>query len=69
MPFAFCTREKSPWTEFAEDAQEGPTTKICQEVSDTREVTQSSIYQNISLLDVDFVLSTPTIVSGQRNTT
>ena len=23
MPFAFCTREKMPWMEFAEDAQTG----------------------------------------------
>ncbi|XP_025074893.1 beta-ureidopropionase isoform X2 [Pogonomyrmex barbatus] len=26
MPFAFCTREKYPWCEFAEDVQTGPTT-------------------------------------------
>ncbi|XP_014664061.1 PREDICTED: beta-ureidopropionase-like [Priapulus caudatus] len=31
MPFAFCTREKHPWCEFAEDALIGPTTKLCQE--------------------------------------
>ncbi|NWR34748.1 BUP1 ureidopropionase, partial [Tachuris rubrigastra] len=31
MPFAFCTREKLPWTEFAESAEDGPTTKFCQE--------------------------------------
>lgn len=30
MPFAFCTREKLPWLEFAEDAQYGPTTKFLQ---------------------------------------
>ncbi|XP_010347536.1 beta-ureidopropionase isoform X2 [Saimiri boliviensis] len=30
MPFAFCTREKLPWTEFAESAEDGPTTKFCQ---------------------------------------
>ena len=29
MPFAFCTREKS-WCEFAESAEEGPTTQLCQ---------------------------------------
>ena len=28
MPFAFCTREKYPWCEFAEDANEGPTTLL-----------------------------------------
>ena len=32
MPFIFCTREKYPWTEFAESAEDGPTTKLCQEV-------------------------------------
>ncbi|MGH0151455.1 UNVERIFIED_CONTAM: hypothetical protein FKN15_024105 [Acipenser sinensis] len=31
MPFAFCTREKLPWTEFAESAEEGQTTRFCQE--------------------------------------
>uniref|UniRef100_A0A3B4ZV34 Beta-ureidopropionase n=1 Tax=Stegastes partitus TaxID=144197 RepID=A0A3B4ZV34_9TELE len=33
MPFAFCTREKDPWTEFAESAEEGNTTRFCQEVT------------------------------------
>ncbi|CAD6231489.1 GSCOCG00001435001-RA-CDS [Cotesia congregata] len=28
MPFAFCTREKYPWVEFAEDVNSGPTTKL-----------------------------------------
>lgn len=28
MPFAFCTREKQPWCEFAEDAENGPTTNL-----------------------------------------
>jgi len=43
MPFAFCTREKHPWTEFAESAEDGPTVKLCQEVS--------------SLLTADLVIS------------
>ncbi|XP_036383663.1 beta-ureidopropionase [Megalops cyprinoides] len=33
MPFAFCTREKAPWTEFAESAEEGLTTRFCQELA------------------------------------
>lgn len=33
MPFAFCTREKLPWTEFAESAEEGQTTRFCQELA------------------------------------
>jgi len=28
MPFAFCTREKKKWCEFAESAEDGPTTKF-----------------------------------------
>ncbi|XP_043572135.1 beta-ureidopropionase isoform X2 [Chiloscyllium plagiosum] len=33
MPFAFCTREKLPWTEFAESAEDGQTTRFCQELA------------------------------------
>ena len=32
MPFALCTREKQ-WTEFAESAEEGPSTRLCQELA------------------------------------
>ena len=28
MPFAFCTRERLPWTEFAEDAEDGASTRM-----------------------------------------
>lgn len=31
MPFAFCTREKYPWCEYAESAEHGPTIKYLQE--------------------------------------
>ncbi|KAL3857684.1 hypothetical protein ACJMK2_012326 [Sinanodonta woodiana] len=33
MPFAFCTREKHPWCEFAESAEDGPTIKLMQELA------------------------------------
>ncbi|KAK0135298.1 Beta-ureidopropionase [Merluccius polli] len=33
MPFAFCTREKELWSEFAESAEEGNTTRFCQELA------------------------------------
>ncbi|CAH1103969.1 unnamed protein product, partial [Psylliodes chrysocephalus] len=33
MPYAFCTREKTPWCEYAESAQFGPTTKMLQELA------------------------------------
>lgn len=31
MPFAFCTRERLPWSEFAESAEDGMTTKFLSE--------------------------------------
>ncbi|XP_043464132.1 beta-ureidopropionase [Leptopilina heterotoma] len=33
MPFAFCTREKYPWCEFAEDAETGPTTTLLSKIA------------------------------------
>ncbi|KAG5885323.1 hypothetical protein JTB14_020695 [Gonioctena quinquepunctata] len=33
MPFAFCTREKSPWCEYAEDAKQGSTTTFLEELA------------------------------------
>ncbi len=33
MPFAMCTRERLPWTEFAESAEHGPTTVLCKQVN------------------------------------
>lgn len=33
MPFAMCTREKLPFTEFAEHAFTGPTTAFCRELA------------------------------------
>lgn len=32
MPFAFCTREKFPWCQFAESVDNGPTTTFLKEV-------------------------------------
>ncbi|VDM68112.1 unnamed protein product [Strongylus vulgaris] len=32
MPFAFCTRERLPWTEFAESVENGPTIKFMSNV-------------------------------------
>ncbi|XP_064612645.1 beta-ureidopropionase-like [Liolophura sinensis] len=33
MPFAFCTREKLPWTQFAESAERGPSTAFLSELA------------------------------------
>lgn len=47
MPFAFCTREKTPWTEFAESAEDGPTIRLCQEVG--------SLYNDMGSIELMFV--------------
>ncbi len=36
MPFAVCTREKQPWSEFAEAAEDGPSTKFLSEVGNSK---------------------------------
>lgn len=33
MPFAFCTREKQPWCEFAESAENGPSIQFLKELA------------------------------------
>jgi len=33
MPFAFCTREKHPWCQFAESAEDGPSTLFLSELA------------------------------------
>lgn len=58
MPFAFCTREKLPWTEFAESAEDGPTTKFCQEVKNQASKQKKNLThiqpQPITATDKDF---------------
>lgn len=48
MPFAFCTREKQPWCEFAEDAEQGPTTRLLAELA-----AQHRMYIISSILERD----------------
>ncbi|XP_046603199.1 beta-ureidopropionase isoform X1 [Neodiprion virginianus] len=33
MPFAFCTREKQPWCEFAEDVSDGPSVMVLRKLA------------------------------------
>lgn len=46
MPFAFCTREKHPWCEFAEEAETGQTTLYLQEVRNKITFTNQPIDNN-----------------------
>lgn len=48
MPFAFATRERLPWTEFAESAEHGPTTKLLKDVSFTHRDTRYPHKDNLA---------------------
>lgn len=50
MPFAFCTREKHPWCEFAESAENGPTTLFLQEVFKIRLNTKFTLLGTVKCL-------------------
>lgn len=45
MPFAFCTREKQPWCEYAQSAENGPTIKFLQEVDGAVGVKKSGLFE------------------------
>jgi hypothetical protein len=50
MPFAFCTREKHPWTQFAELAKTGPSTLFLAEVSHLEFGTVTETFVTLKLL-------------------
>ena len=43
MPFAFCTREKHPWTQFAESAETGASTMFLADVGLSQKVIKLSL--------------------------
>ncbi|CAL1616459.1 unnamed protein product [Knipowitschia caucasica] len=66
MPFAFCTREKEPWTEFAESAEDGQTTRFCQELARKHNmVVVSPILEREELSDT--LWNTAVVVSNSGN--
>jgi beta-ureidopropionase len=65
MPFAFCTREKTPWCEFAESAEDGPTTKFCQELAQKFGVTIISPILERDEVHGDVLWNTAVVISHQ----
>lgn len=55
MPFAFCTKEKLPWTEYAESARHGPSTKFLSEVC-TQTFRECYVYLAFDLKRFDIFL-------------
>lgn len=61
MPFAFCTREKLPWCEFAEPV-DGPTTRLLQQLAERHNVViVSSILERD---DKDVLQNTAVVISN-----
>lgn len=61
MPFAFCTREKLPWTGFAEDAKTGPSTQFCQRMAKKHNMVIVS-----PILERDMDHGTDTLIHTQK---
>ncbi|NP_001087502.1 ureidopropionase, beta S homeolog [Xenopus laevis] len=64
MPFAFCTREKLPWTEFAESAEDGMTTKFCQELAKKHNMVIVSPILERDSVHGDTIWNTAVIISN-----
>lgn len=64
MPFAFCTREKHPWTEFAESAVDGPTIKLCQELAKKHNMVIVSPILERDTVHQDRIFNTTVIISN-----
>ncbi|KHJ99645.1 hydrolase, carbon-nitrogen family [Oesophagostomum dentatum] len=64
MPFAFCTRERLPWTEFAESAEHGPTTMFLSQLAVKYGIViVSSILERDEIRD-DVLWNTAVIISN-----
>lgn len=64
MPFAFCTREKHPWTELAESAQDGSTIKLCQELAKQHNMVIVCPILERDVVNQDKIFNTAVIISN-----
>ncbi|XP_013114540.2 beta-ureidopropionase [Stomoxys calcitrans] len=65
MPFAFCTREKFPWCDFAEEAEHGPTTKMLQELAKTYNMVIISSILERDVEHGDTIWNTVVVISNR----
>uniref|UniRef100_A0A1I8PPI7 Beta-ureidopropionase n=1 Tax=Stomoxys calcitrans TaxID=35570 RepID=A0A1I8PPI7_STOCA len=65
MPFAFCTREKFPWCDFAEEAEHGPTTKMLQELAKTYNMVIISSILERDVEHGDTIWNTAVVISNR----
>ncbi|XP_065830482.1 beta-ureidopropionase-like [Oscarella lobularis] len=64
MPFGFCTREKDPWAQFAESAEDGPTTKLCQDMAKKYNMIIISPILERDSLHGDILANTAVVISS-----
>ncbi|XP_054168093.1 beta-ureidopropionase-like [Oppia nitens] len=64
MPFGFCTREKLPWTEFAESALTGPTTVFLQEIAKNNDMVIVSPILERDEQHGDIIWNTAVVISN-----
>ncbi|RDD40700.1 Beta-ureidopropionase [Trichoplax sp. H2] len=64
MPFAFCTREKHPWCQFAESAEDGPSAKLCCQLAERYNMVILSPILERDSLHGDTIFNTTTVISN-----
>jgi beta-ureidopropionase len=67
MPFAFCTREKQPWLEFAESAEDGPSTKFLCELAKKFDMVIISPILERDSAHGDTIWNTAVVIGPQGN--
>ncbi|PRP76592.1 hypothetical protein PROFUN_15001 [Planoprotostelium fungivorum] len=67
MPFAFCTREKQPWLEFAMDAETGLATRFCQRMAKKHNMVIVSPILERDATHGDVIWNTAVIIGNQGN--
>jgi len=67
MPFAFCTREKVPWLQFAEDAENGRSTKFIQRMAKLYNMVIVSSILERDTPHADTIWNTAVIIGNNGN--
>ena len=67
MPFAFCTREKHPWCQFAESAENGPTTIFLQALAKKHNMVIISPILERDEVHQDILWNTAAVISNKGN--
>lgn len=67
MPFAFCTRERLPWTEFAESAETGPTTQFLKDYAKRYNMVIVSPILERDEVHLDTIWNTAVVIDNHGN--